>query len=230
VAVVQARMSSTRLPGKVLARLGDHTALELLLLRLRRCRELDHITIATSVDPFDDAIEVETRRLHVPVLRGPLDDVLGRFVQAARATHADAVVRITADCPLTDPDVVDQVVRCWRETRADYVANVLYPRSYPDGFDVEVITVETLNRLNQTATSPDDREHVTLFIRRHPETFRIAELRLEPELGHLRATLDTSQDLENLRQVIASNGPQVSLRRVVRSLGHDDRLVVTRLP
>jgi spore coat polysaccharide biosynthesis protein SpsF (cytidylyltransferase family) len=222
-------MGSTRLPGKVLSLLGDHTALELLLLRLRRCRELDHVTIATSTDPVDDAIEAEARRLQVGVLRGPLEDVLTRFVQAARATRADAVVRITADCPLTDPDVVDEVVRCWRETRADYVTNILEPRSYPDGFDVEVITVETLNRLSQTVASSDDREHVTLFIRRHPEMFRIAELRLEPELGHIRATLDTPEDLETLRRVIASNGPRVSLRRVVRSLGHDDELIVTRV-
>jgi spore coat polysaccharide biosynthesis protein SpsF len=219
VALVQARMSSTRLPGKVLTRLGEWTTLELLLHRLRRAAQLDEIVVATSTDASDDPIAREADRLTVRVVRGSLTDVLTRYARASDAVDADAVVRITADCPLIDPDIVDEVVALWRDTGADYVSNILEPRSYPDGLDVEVISAEALRRIEQLATDAEDREHVTTYIRRHPEQFEVGEIRLEPSYGDVRITLDTPADLKSLTRLIAEVGPDATMGRVLEALG-----------
>jgi spore coat polysaccharide biosynthesis protein SpsF len=219
VAVVQARMSSRRLPGKVLVRLGEDTVLELLLRRLARARELDEIVVATSTEPSDDPVEREAERLSARVLRGSLTDVLGRYLEASAATGADAVVRITADCPLMDPGVVDLVVRAWRESGADYVTNTLEPRSYPDGLDVEVITVEALRRAGELAKSATEREHVTPYIRRHPEAFAIQGVHLDPPHGDVRMTLDTPEDLEVLTGLVGQVGPDGTMEDLLKALG-----------
>lgn len=219
VAVIQARMSSTRLPGKALALLGGHTALELLLLRLSSAEELDDTVIATSTDVSDDAIAREGRRLGIPVVRGPLDDVLARYIDASETRGADAVVRITGDCPLIDAEIVDQVVRQWRRSRVDYVTNTLHPRSYPDGLDVEVLSTAALHRVSAAANRPSDREHVTTYIRDHPEHFRVAELRLVPSLGTVRITLDTQEDLRTLTHLVSTLGPSASMTQIVEALG-----------
>jgi spore coat polysaccharide biosynthesis protein SpsF (cytidylyltransferase family) len=226
VAVVQARMRSARLPGKVLTKLGDDTALELLLRRLARSTELDAIVVATSTDPSDDAVEREARRLAVRALRGPLEDVLARYVQACDLLEPSAVVRITADCPLIDSEVVDQVVRHWRATRADYVANTVEPRSYPDGLDVEVIAADALRRAGKLARSAADREHVTTYIRRHPDAFTWAEVRLEPSFGSVRITLDTATDLRFLEDLIGEIGPDAPMRHMLEALGFDGAVTV----
>lgn len=230
VAVVQARMSSTRLPGKSLAKIGEHAALELLLRRLARAHELDDIVVATSTDTSDDPIEREARRLETGVVRGPLVDVLARFVQSCDARSADGVVRLTGDCPLTDPRVVDQAVLHWRSTGADYVSNTLEPRSYPDGFDVEVITASTLRETARLACRAADREHVTTYIRSHPEMFTVAELRLEPSFGDVRLTLDTMEDLRVLERLIADVGPDASMLEVLAALGFDSPVKVVQSP
>ena len=230
VAVVQARMSSTRLPGKVLAAVGDHTALELLLRRLRRATELDEIVIATSTDASDDPIEREAQRLGAGVVRGPLSDVLARYIQAFGALGADAVARITADCPLSDGEVVDQVVRHWRATGADYVTNTWAPRSYPDGLDVEIISAGALRRAGDEAETEHDREHVTTYIRRNPERFSVAELRLEPALGDVRVTLDTPEDLQLLRSLVGRIGPDASMRQTLDALGVESTTSVVSHP
>jgi len=230
VAVVQARMSSTRLPGKSLAAIGKQSALGLLLHRLSRARELSETVVATSIEPSDDAIDREAARLSAKTLRGPLSDVLARFVLASEAHGADAVVRITADCPFTDPEVVDQVVGQWRATEADYVTNTLAPRSFPDGFDVEVISEPALRRVDQLAKTAEDREHVTTYIRARISDFRIAELRLEPSLGHMRVTLDTAEDLRLMGRLITELGPDASMREVAEALGANGAARVIRRP
>jgi spore coat polysaccharide biosynthesis protein SpsF (cytidylyltransferase family) len=219
VAVVQARMSSARLPGKVLATLGEQTVLELLLRRLARARELDEIVVATSTEPSDDPVEREAERLSVRVVRGSLIDALGRFLEASAATGADAIVRITADCPLMDPDVVDLVVRAWRDSGADYATNTLEPRSYPDGLDVEVISAGALRRAGELARSPFDREHVTPYVRHHPETFSTEGVHLDPPHGEVRMTLDTPADLEALRRLVDEVGPDATMNDVLKALG-----------
>lgn len=223
-------MSSTRLPGKVLATLGDQTALELLVNRLANARELGEIVVATSTDPSDDRIAGEAERLGVRVLRGSLSDVLARYVQACDSLGADAIVRITGDCPLIDADVVDQVVRRWRTTGVDYASNTLEPRSYPDGLDVEVISAAALGRLDQLAADAADREHVTSYIHRHPELFSVAGLRLDPSLGSVRVTLDTAEDLRSLTQLVRDVGPDASMNRMLEALGFERPLAVLEQP
>ena len=137
-------MSSTRLPGKVLADLGPGTTIELVLRRLARARELAGVVVATSVDPSDDELAVAVEGMGVPLVRGPLDDVLGRYALALGETGAQAVVRITADCPLVEPALVDRLVAGWRAGEADYVANIIEPRTFPKGLDVEVVSRSAL--------------------------------------------------------------------------------------
>lgn len=214
-AVVQARMSSSRLPGKVLADLGGRPALALLLHRLRASRELGAIAVATSVGADDDPVAELAAREGVRVVRGPLDDVLGRYAKAIGELGATGVVRLTADCPLIDPAVVDAVVARWRSGEEDYVANVFPPRTFPIGMDTEVVTATALLTAAAEATEPYDREHVTPFVRDRPERFPQAAVRTAPAHGELRLVLDTPEDLERLRAVVAATGPDASMAELV---------------
>jgi spore coat polysaccharide biosynthesis protein SpsF len=202
LAVVQARMSSTRLPGKSLADVGGEPMLSLLLQRLQRSRKIDGLVIATSIDRSDDAIEATVQELGRRVYRGDRDDVLARFVGAANG-HRGPVVRITADCPLIDPSIADEVIDLFlNSSDCDYASNI-EPRTYPDGLDVEVVSHELLERIAASVDEPSDREHVTSAIRRDVERLRSASLVLEENLGDLRWTVDTSDDLGFVRQVVA---------------------------
>lgn len=202
VAVVQARMTSTRLPGKVLEPIAGYPALELELERLTRATQPAEVVVATSVDPSDDPIEDLGRARGLRVVRGPLADVLERYRLASEQTAADAVVRLTGDCPLIDPAVVDECVRRWREGDAEYVANVIEPRTYPVGMDTEVISVAALRTAADEASDPYDREHVTPFVRSRPERFPQVAVRHQPSLGAVRLTLDTPDDLAFLRELV----------------------------
>jgi len=201
LAIVQARMSSTRLPGKSLADVGGEPLLSLLLRRLQRSRMIDRLVIATSLDSSDDAIEATARQMDSHVYRGDRDDVLARFVAAADG-HTGPIVRITADCPLLDPSIADQVIDLFLgQAECDYASNI-EPRTYPDGLDVEVVSPELLERLAGSVDDPSDREHVTSAIRRDLEHVRSASLVQDANLGDLRWTVDTSDDLEFVREVI----------------------------
>ncbi|WP_445147917.1 cytidylyltransferase domain-containing protein [Baekduia sp. Peel2402] len=204
LAVVQARMSSTRLPGKVLADAGGEPLLALLLGRLRHARTLDAIVVATSDRPDDDAIADATAALGVPVARGPLQDVLHRFALAV-GDHPGPIVRITADCPLTDPALVDLVVTRFTQTPgARYGSNIDPPRSYPDGLDVEVFTRAALLDADARATTSAEREHVTPFLRADPSG-RVA-VDSGRALGELHWTVDTAEDLAYVRTLVARLG------------------------
>lgn len=224
MAVVQARMTSTRFPGKVLASLAGRPALHLLLERLVRASELDGVVVATSTDPTDDAVAVAAEAAGVDVLRGPLDDVLERYRIAGETIGCDAIVRITADCPLIDPRTVDLVVRRWREGTEDYVANCFEPRTYPPGFDTEVVSRQALVTAAAEATDPEDREHVTPFIRGRPERFTQAKVELNPPAGRIRLVLDTPEDLEYLRSLVAEVGPDASGDEILEAAGRITRV------
>lgn len=210
--IVQARMGSSRLPGKVLAEAAGRPLLFYLLERLRRCRTVDRIVVATSTAAADDQIAALCAAEGVLCFRGSEDDVLDRYYQAARA-HGEpadglAVVRVTADCPLMDPEVVDRVVEGYlaRIGTADYVTNTL-ERTYPDGLDVEVVSFEALERAWKEATLPTDREHVTLYIRRNStaegrDLFRAHNVRGDRSYAHLRWSVDYPEDLAFLRAVL----------------------------
>lgn len=205
-------MSSTRLPGKVLADLGGRPVLDWVVGRLRESRELAGVVVATSDDPGDDPI---AEAAQARVVRGPLDDVLARYAIAARELEFEGLVRVTADCPLIDPAVVDEVVAEWRAGGADYVANVIEPRTFPVGMDTEVIDAEALLAADSEATDPYDREHVTPFVRSRPERFPQRAVTLDPPRPEVRLTLDTPEDLERLRAVVAAVGPDASLAELI---------------
>ena len=204
VAVVQARMSSSRLPGKVLADIGGEPSLALLLARLSRADSLDEIVVATSDGSDDDRVASQAERSGARAYRGPLDDVLGRFTGAI-GDHDGAVVRITADCPLVDPALVDGVVGLL-DGNAVYASNI-EPRSFPVGLDVEAVRAGTLRELARTATDPSDREHVTLAIRRDPDRYpREALSSGRDDLSGLRWTVDTPDDLKRVRGIVNALG------------------------
>ena len=218
-AIIQARMGSTRLPGKVLMDLGGESVLSRVVRRLGRARLLRQIVVATSVGSADDAVAAECVRLQVPCFRGSEDDVLDRYYQAEKAWPSDAVVRITADCPLIDPAVVDQTIEVFLESGADYASNSIQ-RAYPRGLDTEVFTVAALGQSWREAREPHQREHVTPFFYEHPERFRISSIAASRDYGQYRLTLDTSDDLRLIRAVYASfdNQDTMGWREVVELL------------
>ena len=225
VAIVQARMSSTRLPGKVLADLGPGTTLEVLVRRLGSASSLHAIVLATSTDPSDDPVAEAAAGLGMELVRGPLEDVLGRYELAASAHGADAVVRITADCPLVDAALVDRMVEMWRKGEADYVCNTIEPRTFPKGLDVEVVSRGALQAAAARATDPYDREHVTPYIRARPDEFPQLPLYMTPDLGEMRLTLDTEEDLDILRDTLGRIGEAADLRSILATHGFDPHVV-----
>jgi spore coat polysaccharide biosynthesis protein SpsF (cytidylyltransferase family) len=219
VAIIQARMSSTRLPGKVLMPIGDRPLLECVVRRTRRAGSLSKVVVATSDRPADDAIESFCRLQGVPCFRGDELDVLDRYYQAARSHGAEAVVRVTADCPFIDPAVIDRVVATYLRGGYDYVANI-NPPTYPDGLDTEVFSTDALTRAWKEGRLPTYREHVTTYIRFHPNAFRIHNVRHDPDLSSLRWTVDEPRDLQFIREVYGRLGDD--------EFGMDDVLRVLR--
>jgi spore coat polysaccharide biosynthesis protein SpsF len=200
VATIEARMTSTRLPGKVLAECCGRPMLELMIERLRHVPELDRIVVATTANATDDPVEALARQLGVGVWRGSEDDVLQRVLDAARAHDADVIVELTGDCPLIDPAIVSRVIRAHRAAGVDYCANVL-TRSWPIGMDTQVFATSVLADVARRTSDPVDHEHVSLFIYRHPEIYRLLgiEAPADERRPDMRLTLDTPQDLEVIR-------------------------------
>lgn len=223
VCVVQARMGSSRLPGKVLMELAGRPMLRFMLDRLAPLTTLgvERVVVATSTDPRDDPVEETARGAGVAVVRGSEHDVLSRYVEALDAFPATTVVRLTADCPLADPRLVVAVIDRHREAKADFTCNVL-PRTFPKGLDVEVVDADALRAAHAEAGDPVEREHVTPFFYRHPERFRLANL-LAPDalnLGRERWTVDTAADLDFVREAVATVGdPLAGWRTILDAVG-----------
>jgi spore coat polysaccharide biosynthesis protein SpsF len=198
VFIVQARMTSTRLPGKVLMDLAGRPMLAQQIRRLRRCRMAHEIVIATTTNAADDPVTELAARERVHCFRGNEADVLSRYAGAARETGAEAIVRLTADCPLIDPETTDRVVQELLDhaTECDYSANILH-RTYPRGLDTEVFWRDTLERIDRMARSPAAREHVTVFARsERPDLFLCRSVTDEQDNSDLRWTVDTREDFE----------------------------------
>lgn len=198
VAIVQARFSSTRLPGKVLLPLGNSTVLAQVVSRARLATRLYAVWVATSTHPTDDAVAAEAARIGAPCFRGNLEDVLARYHSAALAAEADVIVRITSDCPLFDGVLLNQMLADYiAETQAgraiDYLSNFLQ-RTFPRGLDAEVFTLAALERARTEAKDPYDREHVTPYIYKHPELFKLRSFTSTENLSVHRWTLDTPDD------------------------------------
>lgn len=221
VVVVQARVRSTRLPAKVLLDLGGVTALERCLSRARRIRGVHEVVVATSDAPADELIESVGRRLGHEVVRGSESDVLARFAKAARLREADAIVRLTSDCPLLDVELSSLVVDTFVRERPDYASNVL-TRRLPRGLDTEIVSREALERADRDATAPDEREHVTLHLVRRPESFVLRPVESSTtDLSRHRWTLDTLDDYRFLHALFEALGPRAadaSMNDVLREL------------
>jgi spore coat polysaccharide biosynthesis protein SpsF len=199
---IEARMGSTRLPGKVLAPILGQPLLGRMIERLRRVRRAQAIVVATSTSPADDPIADLAARIGVGCFRGSEDDVLDRVLSAARSAGADLIVETTGDCPLIDPDVVDQVIQTFETNDVDYCANVLAP-TYPRGLDVQVFPVAVLADAAARTVDPADREHVSLYLYEHPDRYRLLNVAsgLPAAAAAYRLTVDTAADLELVRRV-----------------------------
>lgn len=205
VAIIQARMSSTRLPGKVMLDLGGKPVLSRMVERVRNAKRINRVVVATTIDPSDDPIEALCRAEGIDVFRGSLPDVLDRYYQAAMQFHADVIVRLTGDCPLIDPALIDDVVEALSAKGADFACNRLPPpfhRTYPIGLDVEACTFAALERAWHEATEKHDREHVLPYLYEMQDRFKVVQLDYIEDLGEMRWTLDTPEDYVLLQEII----------------------------
>jgi spore coat polysaccharide biosynthesis protein SpsF len=201
VAIIQARMSSTRFPNKVLAPLAGLPMIVFMIERVRRARLVDHVVVATSTDPTDDPLAGELAARGIDCFRGDLNDVLDRFVQCARAAKADHVVRLTGDCPLMDGDLVDHALSELAAGDADYISNVA-PPTYPDGLDVECFTMNALESTWRDAKLPSEREHVTLYLRSGVPGIRVRNWTGTADYSSLRWTVDHVDDLQHVAALV----------------------------
>jgi len=207
VALVQARMGSARLPNKVMGLIGGIPMIELLLSRLSRAKKVDQIIVATSIDKRNQLLVEHVRKLGYACEQGSENDVLDRFVQAARAHQADVVVRITGDCPLVDPELVDEVILRFKSSGVDYFSNIS-PPTYPDGLDIEVCTFKALEEASQTTSNPYDREHVTPYLRESGK-FSTATMQNSQDLSALRWTVDEPADFNVIEKVFLHFHPSI---------------------
>lgn len=221
ICIIQARTGSTRLPGKVLLPLEGKPVLHHVIDRVLDAEMIGKIIIATTEHKGDDAIVHEVEGYHptVSVFRGSEEDLLDRYYQAAKQSQADIVVRVTSDCPLIDPEIIDQVVSpLLRDPSMDYSSNVLGDLTYPRGLDVQAIRFATLERVWETATDPEDREHVTLYLRKNPDSFRATRIQIVPNEHRYRWTLDEERDYEMISTMYARLYPTNSKFRMRHAL------------
>jgi len=226
VAIIQARMGSTRFPGKTLVDLAGRPMLEYVVRRVLRAKSVDEVIVATTERSSDDSIATVCARLGVRAYRGPEADVLKRFLGAAETMKAGVIVRVTADCPLIDPEVIDRVVRTRARTHADYASNGL-ERSWPRGFDVEVFLADALRVADTLAKEPYEREHVTPAIYEHPDRFRLVNVLapLAARAPNYRVCVDTVEDLQVVRKLVmsADDPDRLTSERIVAFLrSHPD--------
>ncbi len=208
VIITQARMTSTRLPGKVMLLAAGKPLLEFHLERLQRVTLAQQVVVATTVNAEDDVLVEYCLRKNIAYYRGSEYDVLSRFHGAAAEHGAERVVRVTSDCPLIDPEVVDRVLRHHSENpELDYVSNIL-ERTYPRGLDCEAFSFHALSQAFAEAKSPYEREHVTPFIHSQPSRFRLGSIRHERVLSHHRWTVDTPEDLLLIRKILEDVYPR----------------------
>lgn len=207
VLIIQARLGSTRLPGKVLLPIAGRPMLSYQVERLRRCRRIDRIVVATTTAPIDDAIVLFCDTEGLACTRGSEQDVLSRYAEAADAHDADVVVRVTSDCPLLDPSLVDAAIEAFETEHVDYVSNMM-PPTWPYGMAVEVFSRSALQQAHAEARDPAEREHVTPFIYWRPERYRLKPLVRQPDLSVHRWTVDTPEDFELVSRILEALYPR----------------------
>jgi spore coat polysaccharide biosynthesis protein SpsF len=210
VIIVQARMTSTRLPGKILKKVLGKSLLEYQIERLRRVKLADEIVIATTINETDEPVVKLCNSVSVPYFRGSEEDVLSRYYETAKAHQADLIARVTSDCPLIDPEVIDQVMKLYidHQTEYDYVSNSL-ERTYPRGMDTEVFSFKVLQEAFLEATALPDREHVTPFIHRQPQRYSLASVNYSENQSYHRWTVDTPEDFQLIKKIIEAIYPKL---------------------
>ncbi len=201
LAILQARMSSSRLPGKVLMPILGKPMLFFQIERVLRSNLLDKLVIATSNDSSDDPIESFCEGNGVECFRGSLNNVLDRYYRCAEKFKPDTVVRLTGDCPLADPEVIDSTVRYFIDNNCDYVTNGGKEPTFPDGLDVEVFTFESLRESWENAELPSEKEHVTQYIKRHPGRHKLGVYKNQQDFSGLRWTVDEPRDFELVSKI-----------------------------
>lgn len=202
LAILQGRLSSTRLPGKVLKDLHGKPMIVQQIERILRSKKIDQLVVATSTDSSDDELVSVLISHGIEVRRGPLENVVERFAAVIREFDPSHVVRLTADCPLTDSNVIDSVIEAHISGGSDYTSNVLDP-TFPDGLDVECFSTQSFERLIASSLTPQEREHVTMGLYTHPEKFTLSSIVQDPNLSHLRWTVDVQDDLDFVRTIYA---------------------------
>ena len=228
VPIIQARMGSTRLPGKVLMDIAGETMLARVVNRVRKATRIHDTVVATTVSEKDEPIVAECQKLNVACFRGSEEDVLDRYYQAALRHRAEVVVRITSDCPLIDPELIDEVIRAFVDGQpaTTYACNVLFPR----GLDTEVIRLDALKKAWEEDRNPAWREHVTPYIIYHSNRFPRQDVRSETNFSEMRWTVDTIDDLALVRRIYGNfHGDRFSWRNVVGILNdHSEWLDLNR--
>lgn len=200
LAILQARVSSSRLPGKVMRPILGQPMLARQIERILRARYIDKLVVATSTEPDDDAIDQLCKAVGVECFRGSLNDVVDRFYQAAMMYKPEHVVRLTGDCPLSDPAIIDRLIEFHLTGDYDYSSNAILP-TYPDGLDAEIMRFSALEKAWQEADDNASREHVTLYIYQHPQIFKIGVEQNSVDLSHLRWTVDELADFELVEKI-----------------------------
>jgi len=201
--IIQARYGSTRLLGKVLKKIKDRIILDYVIDRLKLCKNLDEIILATTTNKKDDQIEKYAKDKKIKYFRGSEDNVLSRYYEAAKKYNIDIIIRVTSDCPLIDYEIVDQVIKKHMESKADYTSNVL-KRTYPRGFDTEVFNFNVLEDANNNANKDYQKEHVTEYITEHPEKFKLINVEAKGKINRpdVRITVDTIEDFQLIEKII----------------------------
>jgi spore coat polysaccharide biosynthesis protein SpsF len=203
--IIQARMSSTRLPEKIMLEVCGKTLLEHMILRIKKSRKIDKILVATTINKKDDVIEKFCKEKQIQCFRGPEDDVLSRYKLANDYLNSDIIVRICSDCPLLDSNIIDDVINTFEKGNYDYVNNLVpLPRTYPDGLLVEVFSSKVLNEAYVEAKKPSDREHVTFFMSNQPKRYNIYRLDCEEDLSKYRFNLDYPEDFTVIKAIYES--------------------------
>ncbi|HEY9584299.1 MAG TPA: glycosyltransferase family protein [Candidatus Paceibacterota bacterium] len=213
--IIQARMGSTRLPGKIIKEIKSRPLLSYVIDRVKRSKKIDKIIVATTNLPEDDATEALCLKEGIDCYRGSVNDVLGRYYEAAKKyPEYEAVVRVTGDCPLIDPKVIDQIIDLYQKGEFDYAANIL-KETYPDGMDAEVFSKGVLEKAFKKAKLQSEREHVTLFIRNNPE-FKKGNIESKTDYSKFRFTVDNPEDFEVMKFIIENTPPDFGYEDYVR--------------
>tara|TARA_E500000331_G_scaffold57023_1_gene51042 strand:+ start:4030 stop:4827 length:798 start_codon:yes stop_codon:yes gene_type:complete len=230
LAIIQARMNSSRLPGKVLMPINGRPMLDYMIERISSSSEIDDFVIATSIESSDNPIEEFCVDNNVNFFRGNLDDVLDRFYEASKISDASIIVRLTGDCPLVDPKILDAMIGIYKKNNYDYIANTAPPEgiTFPEGMDVEIFSRVALDRAWKEAKKPSEREHVTFYFWKNEDLFSTYRFDLSENLSNYRLTVDYPEDFELVKCIIENFSDQLNntdLNQIVNFLEDNPELL-----